>query len=94
MRYIFLYESDSILYESNLLEIFSNICLIIMFYLNKLAGLSEMVLMQGKRLLTFCVIIPSSPLEVCITWNWICGIVWCKKGTELYPLVNLNWNTQ
>lgn len=49
MRYIFLYEQGSVLFESNLLEIVSNICLIIMFYLNKLASLSEMVLTAGQE---------------------------------------------
>lgn len=79
---------------SNLLEIFSNICLIIMFHLNKLASLSEMVLIAGQE--AFDLLCNYSQLTLgSLHYSelnlWHCVV---QKGTELYPLVNLNWNTQ
>lgn len=94
IRYIFLYEGGSVLYKSTLLEIFSNICLIIMFCLNKLASLSEMVLIAGQE--AFDLLCNYSQLTLgSLHYSklnlWHCVV---QKGIELYPLVNLNWNAQ
>lgn len=94
MRYIFLYKGGSVLFESNLLEIVSNICLIITFYLNKLARLSEMVLTAEQEafdlLCNYSQLTPGS-LHYSELNSWHCVM---QKGMELYPLVNLNWNKQ
>lgn len=94
MRYIFLYKGGSVLFESNLLEIISNTCLIITFYLNKLASLSEMVLSAEQE--AFDLLCNYSQLSLgSLHYSelnlWHCVM---QKETELYPLVNLNWNEQ
>lgn len=65
-----------------------------MFYLNKLASLSEMVLTAGQEafdlLCNYCQLTLGS-LHYSKLNLWHCVV---QKGTELYPLVNLNWNAQ